>query len=275
MYPKKDKKAEAARRAMQEAIDNHTADLAPVIDGRKVILETTDVIRQYRQYDEVVTAVNRASFRVFMGEFVAIVGASGSGKSTLLHLCAGLDRPQAGSIVVRGHKLEDMSEDELARFRGSFLGMIFQSHHLIPHLTALENILVPTLMCGRSEISYDQHLKMLVASLDLADRLHHLPSELSGGQQQRVAIARALINRPQILFADEPTGNLDRANAEDVLQLLLDTRAELGCALVMVTHDLSIAARADRVFKMEAGRLRLWNNRLDGVLPGYKGGEDE
>ena len=275
MYPKKDKKAEAARRAMQEAIDNHTADLAPVIDGRKVILETTDVIRQYRQYDEVVTAVNRASFRVFMGEFVAIVGASGSGKSTLLHLCAGLDRPQAGSIVVRGHKLEDMNEDELARFRGSFLGMIFQSHHLIPHLTALENILVPTLMCGRSEISYDQHLKMLVASLDLADRLHHLPSELSGGQQQRVAIARALINRPQILFADEPTGNLDRANAEDVLQLLLDTRAELGCALVMVTHDLSIAARADRVFKMEAGRLRLWNNRLDGVLPGYKGGEDE
>ena len=275
MYPKKDKKAEAARRAMQEAIDNHTVDLAPVIDGRKVILETTDVIRQYRQYDEVVTAVNRASFRVFMGEFVAVVGASGSGKSTLLHLCAGLDRPQAGSIVVRGHKLEDMNEDELARFRGSFLGMIFQSHHLIPHLTALENILVPTLMCGRSEISYDQHLKMLVASLDLADRLHHLPSELSGGQQQRVAIARALINRPQILFADEPTGNLDRANAEDVLQLLLDTRAELGCALVMVTHDLSIAARADRVFKMEAGRLRLWNNRLDGVLPGYKGGEDE
>lgn len=274
MYPKKDKKAEAARRAMQEAIDNHTADLAPVIDGRKVILEASDVIRQYNQYDEVVTAVNRASFRVFMGEFVAIVGASGSGKSTLLHLCAGLDRPQAGSIVVRGHKLENMNEDELGKFRGSFLGMIFQSHHLIPHLTALENILVPTLMCGRDEISYDQHLKLLVASLDLADRLHHLPSELSGGQQQRVAIARALINRPQILFADEPTGNLDRANAEDVLQLLLNTRAEMGCALVMVTHDLSIAARADRVFKMEGGRLRLWNNRLDGILPGYEGGEE-
>ena len=274
MYPKKDKKAEEARRAMQEAIDNHTADLAPVVDGRKVILEATDVIRQYNQYDEVVTAVNRASFRVFMGEFVAIVGASGSGKSTLLHLCAGLDRPQAGSIVVRGHKLENMNEAELGKFRGSFLGMIFQSHHLIPHLTALENILVPTLMCGRDEISYDQHLKLLVASLDLADRLHHLPSELSGGQQQRVAIARALINRPQILFADEPTGNLDRANAEDVLQLLLDTRAEMGCALVMVTHDLSIAARADRVFKMEGGRLRLWNNRLDGILPGYEGGEE-
>jgi predicted ABC-type transport system involved in lysophospholipase L1 biosynthesis ATPase subunit len=152
--------------------------------------------------------------------------------------------------------------------------MIFQSPHLIPHLTALENILVPTLMCGRDEISYDQHLKLLVASLDLADRLHHLPSELSGGQQQRVAIARALINRPQILFADEPTGNLDRANAEDVLQLLLNTRAEMGCALVMVTHDLSIAARADRVFKMEGGRLRLWNNRLDGILPGYEGGEE-
>jgi lipoprotein-releasing system ATP-binding protein len=275
MYPRKTKQeiAEAARRERELA--ERITDLSPVIDGRKVILEAMDVIRQYNQYDEVVTAVDRAQLRVFTGEFVAIVGASGSGKSTLLHLCAGLDRPQAGSITVRGYKLENMDEDGLAKFRGTYLGMIFQSHHLIPHLTALENILVPTLMCSRDELSYEQNLKMLVSSLDLADRLHHLPSELSGGQQQRVAIARALINRPQILFADEPTGNLDRANADEVLNLLLRTREELGCALVMVTHDLSIAAHADRVFKMEAGRLRAWSNTRDGILPGYTGGENE
>ena len=275
MYPKKDKAAERARRTMQKSIEERTADLAPTVEGRKVILQTTDVIRQYHQYDEVVTAVNRANLQVFAGEFVAIVGASGSGKSTLLHLCAGLDRPNSGSILVRGYKLENMTADELGEFRGNFLGMIFQSHHLIPQLTALENIILPTLMCDREEVSYEQHLKHLVAALDIADRLHHLPSELSGGQQQRVAIARALINRPQILFADEPTGNLDRVNADEVLELLLHTREELGCALVMVTHDLSIAARADRVFKMEAGRLRPWNNRLDGILPGYAGGENE
>ena len=275
MYPRKTKQeiADAARR--ERELEARITDLSPVIDGRKVILEASDVIRQYNQYDEVVTAVDRAQLRVFVGEFVAIVGASGSGKSTLLHLCAGLDRPQAGSIRVRGYKLEDMDEDSLAKFRGTYLGMIFQSHHLIPHLTALENILVPTLMCGRGELSYEQNLKMLVQSLDLADRLHHLPSELSGGQQQRVAIARALINRPQILFADEPTGNLDRANADEVLGLLLRTREELGCALVMVTHDLSIAARADRVFKMEGGQLRAWSNRRDGILEGYAGGEIE
>ena len=275
MYPRKTKQeiADAARR--ERELEARITDLCPVIDGRKVILEATDVIRQYNQYDEVVTAVDRAQMRVFAGEFVAIVGASGSGKSTLLHLCAGLDRPQAGSIRVRGYKLEDMDEDGLAKFRGTYLGMIFQSHHLIPHLTALENILVPTLMCGRAELSYEQNLKMLVQSLDLADRLHHLPSELSGGQQQRVAIARALINRPQILFADEPTGNLDRANADEVLNLLLRTREELGCALIMVTHDLSIAARADRVFKMDAGKLRAWSNSRDGILEGYAGGETE
>ena len=275
MYPRKTKQEIAAQARRERELAERITDLSPVIDGRKVILEVTDVIRQYNQYDEVVTAVDRAQLRVFTGEFVAIVGASGSGKSTLLHLCAGLDRPQAGSIKVRGYKLEDMDEDGLAKFRGTYLGMIFQSHHLIPHLTALENILVPTLMCGRDELSYEQNLKMLVSSLDLADRLHHLPSELSGGQQQRVAIARALINRPQILFADEPTGNLDRANADEVLNLLLRTREELGCALVMVTHDLTIAARADRVFKMEAGKLRAWSNTRDGILAGYKGGEDE
>ncbi|MCQ2427794.1 MAG: ABC transporter ATP-binding protein [Clostridia bacterium] len=220
-----------------------------------VILQAKDVIKQYRQYDDVVTAVNRATFEVYDGEFVAVIGASGSGKSTLLHICAGLDRPNSGSITVRGNELTSMGADELSQFRGNYLGMIFQNHNLIPQFTAMENILVPTLMCNKPDTSYEEHLKKLVSTLKIADRLHHLPSELSGGQQQRVAIARALINRPQVVFADEPTGNLDRANADEVLELLLETKRVMNQTLIMVTHDMSIAERADRILVMEDGRL--------------------
>ena len=181
---------------------------------KRKILEARDVIKQYRQYDTVVTAVNRATFDVYDGEFVAIIGTSGSGKSTLLHILAGLDRPNSGRVTVRGNEITSMSADELAAFRGNYIGMVFQNHNLISQFTALENILIPTLMCNKEDFSYEEHLKKLVATLDIGDRLHHLPSELSGGQQQRVSIARALINRPQVVFADEPTGNLDRRNAD-------------------------------------------------------------
>ena len=231
------------------------------INKDRIILEATDVVRQYRQSDEIITAVNRASLKVYEGEFIAIVGASGSGKSTLLHLLAGMDRPQAGSIAIRGQDITAMSADELGRFRGSFIGMVFQSHNLIPQFTALENILIPTLMCHKEEASYEEMFKKLVVSLGIEDRLHHLPGELSGGQQQRVAIARALINMPHILFADEPTGNLDRANADEVLELLLETKRLLGQTLIMVTHDMTIAERADRIFRMEDGKLELWKKR--------------
>ncbi len=227
------------------------------INYDRVLLEATDVVRQYRQSEEVITAVDRASMKVYEGEFIAIVGASGSGKSTLLHLLAGMDRPNAGNIVIRGQNITAMSVDELGQFRGNYIGMVFQSHNLIPQLTALENILIPTLMCGKKDTAYEEIFKKLVASLGIADRLHHLPSELSGGQQQRVAIARALINMPHIVFADEPTGNLDRANADEVLELLLETKELMGQTLIMVTHDMSIAERADRMYRMEDGRLEL------------------
>lgn len=225
------------------------------IDRERVILEVHDLVKTYEQSDEVIAAVNRVDLKVREGEFVAIVGASGSGKSTLLHLLAGLDRPNAGSICIRGQDITQMDADALGRFRGEFIGMVFQSHNLIPQFTALENILIPTMMCRKEGQAYEETLKRLVASLGIADRLHHLPSELSGGQQQRVAIARALINMPHILFADEPTGNLDRVNAEEVLKLLLETKAMIGQTLVMVTHDMSIAERADRILRMEDGRL--------------------
>ncbi len=238
----------------EQNVNNGGIDLN-TIDPERVMLEVTDLIKQYKQYDDTVTAVNRVSLKVHEGEFVAIIGSSGSGKSTFLNLCAGLDRPNAGSVKIRSREITKMGSDELNRFRGMNIGVVFQKHNLIPQFTALENILVPTTMCRRSDMSYEENLKKLIKLLGLEDRLHHLPSELSGGQQQRVAIARALINMPQILFADEPTGNLDRANADEVLELLLETRRTIGLTLVMVTHDLKIAKRADRVFVMDGGDL--------------------
>ncbi len=219
------------------------------------ILETEEVIKQYRQSDEVITAVNRATLQVEDGEFVAIMGASGSGKSTLLHLCAGLTRPNAGRISIRGQDITAMKPDALARFRGQYIGIVFQSHNLIPHLTALENIRLPAMICEKERTRYEETEKYLLRVLKIGDRIHHLPAALSGGQRQRVAIARALINRPQVLFADEPTGNLDRANADEVLELLLKMQKEYGQTLVMVTHDSSIAKRADRVLEMKDGYL--------------------
>ena len=225
------------------------------IDPNRIMLEATDIIKQYKQYDDVVTAVNRASIKVHEGEFAAIIGSSGSGKSTFMNICAGLDKPNAGSVKIRSKEITKMGADELNRYRGMNIGVVFQKHNLIPQFTAYENILVPTMMCRRDELSYEEHLKKLIPMLGLSDRLHHLPSELSGGQQQRVAIARALINMPQILFADEPTGNLDRKNADEVLELLLETRAQIGLTLVMVTHDMKIAKRADTVYTMDNGYL--------------------
>jgi lipoprotein-releasing system ATP-binding protein len=157
-----------------------------------------------------------------------------------------------------------MKPDELSRFRGNYCGFVFQKHNLIPQFTALENILIPTMMCQKPELSYQETLRRLVETLQLTERLHHLPSELPGGQQQRVAIARAMINMPDVLFADEPTGNLDRANADEVLKLLLETKRVMGQTLVMVTHDLSIAEHADRIFRMDNGELKLHRDYVSG-----------
>ena len=241
-------------------------------DTIEYMLQTESVIKQYKQYDTVITAVNRVSIKVEPGEFVAIIGTSGSGKSTFLHICAGLDSADAGRVLIRGQDITKMSADELSRFRGMNMGFIFQRHNLIPQFTALENILIPTMMCNKSELSYQETLRRLVETLQLTERLNHLPSELSGGQQQRVAIARALINMPDIVFADEPTGNLDRKNADEVLKLLLKTREEMGQTLIMVTHDLAIADHADRIFRMDNGILSLERDYIGGTkrtITGY------
>ena len=228
------------------------------------MLQTENVIKQYRQSESVITAVNRANLKIEKGEFVAIIGSSGSGKSTFLHICAGLDKANAGRILIDNEEITKMGPDELGRFRGEKMGFIYQRHNLVPQFTALENILLPTVMCNKADASYQESLRELVECLGLSERLHHLPSELSGGQCQRVAIARALINNPQILFADEPTGNLDRTNADEVLRLLLNIRETRGQTLMMVTHDLDIAAKADRIFRMDNGVLSLDRDYLGG-----------
>ena len=219
------------------------------------VLECRSIVKQYKLYDHVVTAVNRASFRVEAGEFVAITGESGSGKSSLLHIAAGLDTPNAGTVELLGKDLSRMKPDDLCRFRGKHTGFVFQSYRLVPYLTALENILLPISATGKEREQVEHRLQLLVERLALTDRLSHLPSELSGGQQQRVAIARALIHHPMVLFADEPTGNLDTATAENVTDLLLSLRDELKQTLVIVTHDERLAARADRAYRMIDGEM--------------------
>ena len=219
------------------------------------VLECEAIIKQYRLYDHVVTAVNRASLTVEEGEFVAITGESGSGKSTFLHIVAGLDAPDSGSVRLLGKDIVNMKPDELCRFRGKHTGFVFQSHRLVPYLTALENILLPISASGGDAARVEHRLALLIDRLSLGDRLNHLPRELSGGQQQRVAIARALIHYPMVLFADEPTGNLDRKNAEDVTQLLVSLRDELKQTLVIVTHDEALADRADRAYRMIDGEM--------------------
>jgi len=225
-----------------------------------IMLSAQNVIKNFKQYDQTITAVNRVNLDVEDGEFVAIIGASGSGKSTFLGLCGGQAKPDHGNIFIRGNDITKMKEKELAEFRGQYIGYVFQKHNLIPSLTALENILIPTIMCNKIEIRYEEHLKRLISMLGLSDRINHLPSELSGGQQQRVAIARALINRPQILLADEPTGNLDNTTAEEVLDLLLKIKESTGQTLIIVTHNLDIADRADKIYKMHDGELFLYKD---------------
>jgi putative ABC transport system ATP-binding protein len=220
-----------------------------------IILETKDLIKQYHQYDTVITAVNRISIKVGEGEFVAITGPSGSGKSTLLNLCTGMDKPNSGSVFFRDKEITAMDENELVKFKGKNMGIVFQAPNLIPHYTLYENVVLPLITNDREDYHCEERLNLLLSMLRLKDRVHHLPSELSGGQQQRAAIARALINYPQILFADEPTGNLDKENAKEVLKLLLNLRELINLTLVIVTHNMTIAEKADRILKMDNGTV--------------------
>ena len=210
-----------------------------------------------------VPILDNVSLAIPDNQMVAIVGPSGSGKSTLLGLMAGLDRPTAGSIVLDGAELTTMSESALARFRRAKIGYIFQSFHLIPTLTALENVAVPLELSG--ERGGDGRAAELLASVGLADRLDHYPVQLSGGEQQRVAVARAFACRPPFLFADEPTGNLDSTTGVQVINLLLAMHRDFGTTLVLVTHDQDLAGRMQRVVALRDGRIE--SDQLTDPLP--------
>lgn len=189
------------------------------------------------------------------GDFITLVGASGAGKSTLLHLIAGLDTSTDGSIKFNGISLEDMTKNDLNTFRNSHVGLVFQFHNLLPELTALENTTLPKWIGGSMDDQAKERALELLELLGIADRAHHLPSELSGGEQQRVAIARALMNEPEILLADEPTGNLDSANAQAVHELLINLNEKLGQTIVVVTHNEALASLGNRHWKMTDGAL--------------------
>jgi putative ABC transport system ATP-binding protein len=220
---------------------------------RMSIVATRDLRRTYGEGETAVHALRGITLEFPAGQFTAIMGPSGSGKSTLMHLLAGLDRPTSGSVVVDGDEIAGLDDKGLTRLRRDRLGFVFQSFNLVPVLTARENILLPLTLAGRKPD--EVWLDLLIDAVGLRDRLDHRPSELSGGQQQRVAVARALVHRPAVVFADEPTGNLDSKSSEEVLALLRQAVDEFGQTVIMVTHDAQAASVADRIVVLRDGEV--------------------
>jgi putative ABC transport system ATP-binding protein len=222
----------------------------------QTLIQADKVSRQYRLGETLIHAVNEITLEICAGEFVALLGSSGSGKSTLLNLLAGLDRPTSGAIHVKGRDLAALDSVELARYRRDTVGMVFQSFNLLPRMTLEENVELPLRL---AEVERAEREARVVESLDrvrLGGRRKHRPTELSGGEQQRGALARALVNRPAILFADEPTGNLDSVNGEQILMLLKEIQGSLGMTIIMVTHERPLAERfANRIVVLSDGRL--------------------
>ena len=217
-------------------------------------LKANDLVRSFRISRTTIPVLRGVSLEISGGEAVFLCGASGAGKTTLLYTLAGLETPESGTVEFEGSSLYAMGSGRLTQLRNRRMGFVFQSYFLLPELTALENVLVPAMIAGRTSVDKGSEL---LARVGLSERLHHLPSELSGGEQQRVAIARALINDPAILFADEPTGNLDSHTGEAIIELLLGVARSDARTLVVVTHDEHLAQRGDRLMRIEDGRLEL------------------
>jgi putative ABC transport system ATP-binding protein len=229
---------------------------------QQYVLEATSVNKKYILPNSELTVLDDVSFRIEKGTTVSIIGPSGSGKTTLLGLCAGLDVPTSGALALMGFKLNNMNEDDRAFLRNQSVGFVFQNFQLLPTLTALENVMVPLELRGEKNVN--QKAKELLERVGLKERLHHYPTQLSGGEQQRVAMARAFMNTPTILFADEPTGNLDEENATHIISLLFQMNKEEKTTLVLVTHNLELANQTQRILKMKGGRL------TEDVTPHFK-----
>ena len=222
----------------------------------KFVLEAKDIYKSFNEGKNNVDVIKGLSLAIEHGEFVSIVGSSGSGKSTLLHILGGLDLPTQGSILLNGKRFDQLGEAERGFLRNEHLGFVYQFHHLLPEFTALENVAMPLMLRKNATFKEaKQRAEYLLDRVGLSHRLTHQPGELSGGERQRVALARALVTRPQLMLADEPTGNLDRNTATSIFELLADLRKEFNMAMLVVTHDEQLAKQADRVLHMQDG---LW-----------------
>ena len=219
------------------------------------VIEVNDLYKLYRVGDEAVRALNGVSFQIYKGEFCAIVGTSGSGKSTLLNMLAGLEKPTKGEVVLSGRHIEKMNEEQLVKFRREHVGFIFQSFHLIGTLDAVENVALPLSFRGVKRSVRMKKADQMLDLVKLGKHKKHLPNQMSGGQQQRVGVARALVMEPDIIFADEPTGNLDSHTSKEVMHLMQTVVREQKRTLVMVTHDLQLASYADRIFHIIDGKI--------------------
>ena len=219
------------------------------------IIEARGVIKKYKVGQEIITALNGIDLEIMQGEFLAILGTSGCGKSTLLNMLSGLERPTKGDVVVNGVRINKVSEKNMSRFRAKEMGFIFQSYNLIASLTALENVMLPLTIQGYGRKVRVQKAKEMLTLMGLEKRLHNRPNQMSGGQQQRVSIARSLVANPKIIFADEPTGNLDSRTTDEILRFMQQIVREQGKTLIMVSHDLEVAEYADRIVHMRDGQI--------------------
>ncbi|SCX53963.1 ABC transporter ATP-binding protein [Nitrosospira sp. Nsp1] len=230
-------------------------------NASKSIVEIRQLTKSYRRGGQTVPVLTNISFDIMPGDFIALMGPSGSGKSTLLNLIAGIDKPDSGSLKVNGIDIAALSEAELADWRAANVGFIFQFYNLMPVLTAFENVELPLLLTTLSRSQRQERVELALSMVGLTDRMAHYPSELSGGQQQRVAIARAFITDPLILVADEPTGDLDRVSADDILRMLARLNSEMGKTIIMVTHDPHAAKSAHSIRHLEKGELDVTSER--------------
>ena len=222
---------------------------------KELMIHVQDVRKVYRMGDEEVVALNRINLKIYKGEVCCIFGTSGSGKSTLLNQLAGMEKPTRGRVLIQGMNISQMDEEELAAFRQKHIGFIFQSYNLLPSMTAVENVALPLMFRGMEKEKREGIAQVLLRRVGLSHRLHHYPGQMSGGQQQRAGIARAFVTRPQVVFADEPTGNLDSRTTMEVLKLMQKIVREHNQTLVMVTHDNHLATYADRIFHIIDGKI--------------------
>ncbi len=240
---------------LNERVNNKMSEIK-LVECQNVIKQYTDVIDEKSNEAAVLTQVLKGiNLDIHQGEQIAILGQSGSGKSTLLHILGMLDEPTSGVVKILGQDVTELNENQRAKFRNENMGFIYQFHHLLMEFSALENVAMPLLIKGVSNQEANAEATKLLELVGLSHRLNHNPAQLSGGERQRVAIARALVNKPKLVLADEPTGNLDKQNAEQVFKLFMQLNQELGTSLVVVTHDLELAGRFNRVIKLDDGLI--------------------